>query len=551
MTPKFIFITGGVVSSLGKGIAAASIGALLKARGLNVTIQKLDPYINVDPGTMSPYQHGEVYVTDDGAETDLDLGHYERFTRTPMTRDNNVTTGQVYSSVIEKERRGDYLGATVQVVPHITDEIKARIRRLAERGKHDVVITEVGGTVGDIESLPFIEAIRQFPYDIGRQHCIYIHLTLVPYIRAAGEVKTKPTQHSVKTLREIGIQPELLICRTEVPFDHSVRDKIALFCNVERDSVIQMPDVSNIFEVPIVLHEQAMEEVLIKKLDLPAGFRRLEQWYGLVDRIKRIRKTVRVAVVGKYIQHQDAYKSIYESLNHAGWRHDHHVEVKRVESDQLTADNVAMELGDVDGILIPGGFGPRGIEGKIASARTAREAGIPFFGICLGMQCAVIEFARNVCGLSTANSTEFQEDSPEPVIDLMAEQKTISGLGGTMRLGAFPCVLDRDTISGRAYGRDQISERHRHRYEFNNRYRELFEERGMVLCGKSPDDGLVEVIELRNHPWFVGCQYHPEFNSGPHTPHPLFAGFIGAAIAHSASQAGQAPGEKKEAGASV
>jgi len=538
---KYIFVIGGVVSSLGKGIASASIGALLKARGLNVTNQKLDPYINVDPGTMSPFQHGEVYVTDDGAETDLDLGHYERFTRTRMSRDNNITTGQIYKSVIEKERRGDYLGATVQVVPHITDEIKGRILRLAERGKHQVVITEIGGTVGDIESLPFLEAIRQFPYDVGRENCLYIYLTLVPYIKAAGEVKTKPTQHAVKSLREIGINPDVLICRTEESLEQGVREKIGMFCNMERDAVFEMPDVGSIFEVPIVLHEQGIEEVLIKRLNLPAGSpRHMEQWYRLRDRINGLRRTVTIAVAGKYIEHQDAYKSIYESLNHAGISQDVRVEVRRVESEQITPESVEGLLGDVDGILVPGGFGSRGIEGKILAARFARERKIPYFGICLGMQVAVIEFARHVLGLAKANSTEFREDCEQPVIDLMSEQKAIRGLGGTMRLGAYPCDLTAGSKAREAYGKDRIEERHRHRYEFNNKYRDDVEKAGMVLSGKSPDGGLIEMMEITDHPWFVGCQFHPEFNSGPLDPHALFRAFVGAAMKRRVVDMGEA-----------
>jgi CTP synthase len=534
MGAKYIFVTGGVVSSLGKGIAAASIGALLKARGLRVANQKLDPYINVDPGTMNPYQHGEVYVTVDGAETDLDLGHYERFTGEPMSRGNNVTTGQIYQRVIEKERRGDYLGATVQVVPHITDEIKARVRRLGETGDRDVIITEVGGTVGDIESLPFLEAIRQFPYDVGRANCLFVHVTLVPYIRAAGEVKTKPTQHSVRTLREIGIQPDILICRSEDPFNHGARGKIAMFCNVEPEAVFEMPDVKSIFEVPLVLRSQNVEEVVAKRLDLKlapedrGGSPSVEDWRRLGERIRSLKQTLPIALVGKYIEHQDAYKSVGEALRHAGYKLGVKVDIQGVESESLTPENVGDILGNLGGILVPGGFGSRGIEGKIAAARFARENGIPYFGVCLGMQCAAIEFARHVCGLSKADSEEFREDGPDPIIALMAEQKAIRGLGGTMRLGSFPCALTPGSLAREAYGADQVLERHRHRYEFNNRYRALFEEKGMTFSGQSPDGGLVEIAEIRDHPWFLGCQFHPEFQSGPMSPHPLFLSFVGA-----------------------
>ena len=538
---KFILITGGVVSSLGKGITAASIAALLKARGLRVTIQKLDPYINVDPGTMSPYQHGEVFVTKDGAETDLDLGHYERFLGDPMLRINNVTTGQIYDRVIRKERQGEYLGGTVQVVPHITDEIKAHIRRCAEAHKADVVITEIGGTVGDIESLPFLEAIRQLPYDVGRSRCVFIHVTLVPTLHAAGEIKTKPTQHSVKTLREIGISPDIVVCRVEREFDTSVRDKIAMFCSVEKDCVFQAPDVPSIFEVPMVLHEQGIEEVLIKKLDLPASRQDLRPWYDLRNRIRKLDREVSIALCGKYTELRDSYKSVNEALEHAGIHFGHKTIIRSIDSETVTAQNAAAIFAEVDGLLIPGGFGSRGIEGKIAAARHARESGLPFFGICLGMQCALIEYARHACGLTKANSTEFREDTPEPVIDIMAEQKTISALGGTMRLGAFPCRVKEGSKAHKAYGTLEVMERHRHRYEVNNSFRPMLEEHGVVFCGTSPDGGLVEMIELRDHPWYVGCQFHPEFQSQPMKPHPLFREFVRAAIDHKRLKAPAAP----------
>jgi len=527
---RFIFVTGGVVSSLGKGIAGASIAALLKARGLRVTIQKLDPYINVDPGTMSPYQHGEVFVTQDGAETDLDLGHYERFLGEPMLRINNITTGQIYDRVIRKERKGEYLGATVQVVPHITDEIKAHIRGCATAHKADVVITEIGGTVGDIESLPFLEAIRQLPYDIGRENCVFVHVTLVPTMRAAGEIKTKPTQHSVKVLREIGISPDILICRVEKEFDHSVRDKIAMFCSVERDCVFQAPDVPNIYEVPLVLHEQGIEEILIKKLDLPVSRHDLKEWKDLRTRIRSIDRKVTIALCGKYVELRDAYKSVNEALEHAGIHWGHKVEIRSIDTETITQENAAEILGGMDGILIPGGFGSRGIEGKITATRYAREHDVPYFGICLGMQCAIIEFSRHVAGLTRANSTEFREDCPEPVIDIMAEQKNINALGGTMRLGSYPCRLREGSKARAAYGSPEIQERHRHRYEVNNQFRALLEEHGMVFSGTSPDGGLVEMVELPDHPWYVGCQFHPEFQSRPLKPHPLFREFVKASI---------------------
>ncbi len=524
---KFIFMTGGVVSSLGKGIASSSLACLLEAHGFKVSLQKLDPYLNVDPGTMSPFQHGEVYVTDDGAETDLDLGHYERFTTAQMGQANNVTTGSVYSSVIGKERRGDYLGATVQIIPHITDEIKSRIFRLADLEPKDVIISEIGGTVGDIESLPFLEALRQFPYDIGRENCLFIHLVLVPYLKAAAEVKTKPAQHSVKALREIGIQPDMLICRTERPFDDSIRGKIAMFCNVEPEAVFQGVDLDDIYKVPLAYHEQRLDEVAIKKLGLRRGPAGLSRWVELVESLATVKDEVRIAVVGKYIHLQDAYKSIYEAIRHGGIANDVKVDIRRIDSEKLTPDNLDEIFGDVHGILIPGGFGTRGVEGKILAAHYARENKVPYFGICLGMQVAVVEFARNVCHLNGANSAEIDDAAPHLVIDLLATQKAISGMGGTMRLGAYTCSVKPGTHTEKAYGTTQISERHRHRYEFNNKYRQVFQEHGMTLAGTTLDKKLVEIVEAPDHPWFVACQFHPEFKSRPVNAHPLFREFIG------------------------
>ena len=529
---KHIFVTGGVVSSLGKGLTSASIGLLLERRGLRVRMQKLDPYINVDPGTMSPYQHGEVYVLDDGSETDLDLGHYERFTSGPLSRESNYTTGQIYLKVIEKERRGEYLGRTVQVVPHVTDEIKAAVRNLA-RPDVDVVITELGGTVGDIEGLPFLEAIRQIPLDVGKENCLFIHLTLVPYLKAAREAKTKPTQHSVGQLRQIGIQPDILIVRTERALGRDNAEKIALFCNVEKRAVIEEVDKEfSIYEVPMGLVEHKLDQLIIEKLGLQAGQLQMDDWRELMSSIRNPDHEVRIAVVGKYIEHRDAYKSIYESLDHAGFAHSARVLVKRVEAEDLDEQGPELLLRGVDGILVPGGFGMRGIEGKIKAARFARENEIPYFGICLGMQTAVIEFARNVLRLQRANSTEFAADTPDPVICLLEEQKGITAKGGTMRLGAQPCIFDPESRSARAYGSTEIMERHRHRYEFNAAYREQFENAGMQLVGKSPNGELVEVIEIPDHPWFVAVQYHPEFKSKPGAAHPLFAGFIESAIQH-------------------
>ena len=528
---KHIFVTGGVVSSLGKGLTCASIGLLLERRGLRVRLQKFDPYINVDPGTMSPYQHGEVYVLDDGAETDLDLGHYERFTHAPLTADCNFTTGKIYLSVIQKEREGrHYEGKTVQVIPHVTDEIKGAIRKLAD-GDVDVVITEIGGTVGDIEGLPFLEAIRQFALDVGRQNCVYIHLTLVPYLRAAGELKTKPTQHSVGALRQIGIQPDILICRTEHPISSEDKDKIALFCNVDRRAVIEERDKQiSIYEVPLSLAEHGLDEILVQRLGLQASTLDLADWSEMVDRITHPEHEVRVAVVGKYVRHRDAYKSVYESLDHAGIPHRARVVVDRVEAEEVGAQGAEAALEGADGILVPGGFGMRGIEGKIEAIRYARTRQIPYLGICLGMQCAVIEFARDVLGLEDANSTEFDRSTRHPVIALLEEQVGVQQRGGTMRLGSWPCVLTPRSRAWQAYGQELVRERHRHRYELNNAYRRAFEERGLLASGTSPDDGIVEIVELKDHPWFVAVQFHPEFQSKPTRPHPLFREFIAAAL---------------------
>lgn len=527
---KHIFVTGGVVSSLGKGLTSASIGLLLERRGLRVRMQKLDPYINVDPGTMSPYQHGEVYVLDDGSETDLDLGHYERFTKGPLSRKSNFTTGRIYSTVIEKERRGEYLGATVQVVPHVTNEIKASIRQLASDDV-DVVITELGGTVGDIEGLPFLEAIRQIPLDIGKENCLFIHLTLVPYLKAAREAKTKPTQHSVGQLRQIGIQPDILVVRSERSLGRENAEKIALFCNVEKDAVIEEVDKEiSIYEVPLSLAENKLDELIIRKLGLKQGELQLDDWRELMHRVRNPQHEVTVAVVGKYIDHRDAYKSIYESLSHAGFHHSTRVLIKRLEAEECEGHELEQLLGSVHGILVPGGFGYRGIEGKIKVVQFARERGIPYFGICLGMQCAVIEYARNVLKLPEANSTEFAEDTPDPVICMLEEQKTITDKGGTMRLGAQDCLLAAESKAFAAYGETLISERHRHRYEFNPAYRERLIAAGMQPTGTSPNGHLVEIVEIPSHPWFVAVQYHPEFKSSPLTPHPLFRDFIGAAL---------------------
>jgi CTP synthase len=526
---KYIFVTGGVVSSLGKGIAAASLGRLLVERGLSVTMQKFDPYINVDPGTMSPFQHGEVFVTDDGAETDLDLGHYERFIDRSLSRQNNVTTGWIYQTVINKERRGEYLGSTVQVIPHITDEIKNAIRRTAPG--HDVVITEIGGTVGDIESLPFLEAIRQFRQEVGRDNALFIHLTLVPYIAAAGELKTKPTQHSVRDLMEIGIQPDILICRSEQPLAVEIKRKIALFCNVDFGCVIESPDVKSIYEIPVRFFEQGLDREVCQRLRLETKEPDLQGWKQMTERILHPSKRVRIAVVGKYTDLRDAYKSVQEALIHGGIPNDAKVEIQWIASDQFTDQAAAGRLlSTYDGLLIPGGFGERGIGGMVEAIRWARENDLPFFGICLGLQVAIIEFARNVCRLPDTNSTEFEPNCETPVISLMHSQRDISDLGGTMRLGAYAARLRPGSRAAQAYGSTEISERHRHRWEVSNAYRDVLAEFGLRLSGQSPDGGLVEVIELPDHAWFIGCQFHPELKSRPTRPHPLFAGFIAAAL---------------------
>jgi CTP synthase len=528
---KHIFVTGGVVSSLGKGLTCASIGMLLEHRSLRVRLQKFDPYINVDPGTMSPYQHGEVYVLDDGSETDLDLGHYERFTNAPLSRECNYTTGKIYRSVIEKERKGDYLGRTVQVIPHVTDEIKAAVRQLAGEDV-DVVITEIGGTVGDIEGLPFLEAIRQFALDIGKQNCLYIHLTLIPYLKAAGEAKTKPTQHSVGQLREIGIQPDILICRTEREMTRDMAEKIALFCNVEPRAVIEERDKElSIYEVPLSFVENKLDHLIVEKLGLRAKALEIGDWRELLQRIKNPASEVSIAVVGKYMKHHDAYKSVFEALDHAGISLSTRVLVRRVEAEDLEHEGAERILSGVDGLLVPGGFGYRGIPGKIEGIRYARERAVPFFGICLGLQCAVIEFARNVLCLKDAHTTEVEPNCPHPVVCLLDEQYHITSMGGTMRLGAYPCALLPDSRAHRAYGSLVINERHRHRYEFNNRYRQQFQERGLVFSGTSPNGQLVEAIELANHPWFLAVQCHPEFKSKPTRAHPLFRAFVQASMA--------------------
>ena len=531
---KFIFVTGGVVSSLGKGIAASSLGMLLKARGLRVTIMKFDPYINVDPGTMNPFQHGEVYVTEDGAETDLDLGHYERFLNENMTRQNNTTTGQVYYEVISRERRGDYLGATVQVIPHITDEIKKRLWILAKSGRYDVIIVEVGGTVGDIEGLPFLEAIRQFKHDVGRRNAINIHLTLIPFIKAAGEIKTKPTQHSVKTLLEIGVQPDILICRTEKPISKELREKIALFCNVEVGSVIEGRDVQSIYEVPLMYEKESLPENVIEKLNLKCGKPNLKQWIRFVNKLKKPSGKVRIAICGKYIELKDAYKSISEAFVHAGAENDVEVQLDWIRAEDVEDYGAEKYLNGAKGLLIPWGFGNRGIEGKIDAIKFARENKIPFFGICLGLQCAVIEFARNRCGMKDANSTEFRK-TKHNVIDMMLEQKNIRNLGGTMRLGAYPCTIQKGSRAYTAYRKDLVTERHRHRFEVNNKFRKKLAENGMIFSGMYINNDLVEIIELPDHPWFVAVQFHPELKSRPIAPHPLFVGFVKAVKENSMS----------------
>jgi len=527
-TTKFIFVTGGVVSSLGKGIAAASLGRLLVARGLRVTMMKFDPYLNVDPGTMSPFQHGEVYVTDDGAETDLDLGHYERFIDRSLSQANNVTTGRIYLNVITKERRGEYLGSTVQVIPHITDEIKSAMRRVAP--ENDVVIVEIGGTVGDIESQPFLEAIRQFRHDVGRENAIFVHLTLIPYIAAAGELKTKPTQHSVRELMEIGIQPDILIVRTERPVSDEIKRKIALFCNVEFGAVIESPDVSTIYEIPLAFREQGLDDKVLQKFGMERPAPDLAQWKDLVQRIVAPSERVKIAVVGKYTDFVDSYKSVQEALIHGGIANDVGVDINWISSDNFIDARAAADiLGRHDGLLVPGGFGVRGVEGMVDAIQHAREHAVPFFGICLGMQTAIIEFARNVCGLDDSHSSEFSPECDNPVISLMESQQHVTDMGGTMRLGAYPCRLARGSRAAEVYGVAEVSERHRHRYEVSNAYRDLFVQHGLRLSGLSPDGQLVEMIELPDHPWFVGCQFHPELQSRPTRPHPLFAGFIAAA----------------------
>lgn len=527
---KYIFVTGGVVSSIGKGIVAASLGKLLKERGLNVTIQKFDPYINVDPGTMSPYQHGEVFVTDDGTETDLDLGHYERFIDIRLNQYSNLTTGKIYSSVIQKERKGEYLGGTVQVIPHITDEIKDKIVRAGESTGSDIVITEVGGTVGDIESLPFLEALRQMRKDAGSDNVLYIHVTLVPYLKASGELKTKPTQHSVKELRSLGIQPNLLVVRTEEDLPQSVKSKLASFCDVEEEDIIENQDVNSIYEIPLLLKEQKMDDNILRKLNIEAPQADMAHWEHLVDNITHLEDTVRIAVVGKYVELPDAYLSVVESLKHAGYQTKHKIDIDWVNSEEVTTENVASRLKDADGILVPGGFGHRGLEGKIAAIQFARENKVPFLGICLGMQLASIEFARNVAGLKNAHSTETHPGAEHPIISLMADQDEQGDLGGTQRLGLYPCELKEGSLARSLYQKESVEERHRHRYEFKNDYRQMLEDKGMVFSGLSPDGRLVEVIELADHPYFIASQYHPEFLSRPNAPHPLFLGLIEASM---------------------
>src|SRR5437899_3353378 len=532
---KYIFVSGGVVSSLGKGLAAAALGTLLELRGLRVVFQKFDPYLNVDPGTMSPFQHGEVYVLNDGAETDLDLGHYERFTNCILSRHNNLTSGQVYESVINRERRGDYLGKTVQVIPHVTDQIKARIRELSDESKADVVITEIGGTTGDIEGLPFLEAIRQFILEVGAQNVVNVHVTLVPYIRAAGELKTKPTQQSIAKLREIGLQPQVLLCRTEHPLDAELRQKLSMFCNVSARGVIEARDVKHtIYEMPLMLNEEGLDDLVCELLQIDVPPPNLANWRKCVERVVSPKKQVKIAVVGKYIDLQDAYKSIYESLTHAAASEDCGIDLKLVEAESVQ-DGVNGQLKDVAGILIPGGFGERGVQGKIKAARFARENKVPYLGLCLGMQVATIEFARNVCGIKNANSTEFDKKAAEPVISLLEEQRGVRNKGGSMRLGTWPTQIAKNTLAERIYGGTDVMERHRHRYEFNMKYRDRMNEKGFVISGTSPDGTLAELIELRDHPYFIGCQYHPEFQSKPNKPHSLFKGFIQACLAYQAS----------------
>lgn len=526
---KYVFVTGGVMSSLGKGIAVASLGLLLESRGLSVAVQKLDPYINVDPGTMNPYEHGEVFVTDDGAETDLDLGHYQRFTNAELTRACNFTSGTVYHSVITKEREGRFLGKTVQVIPHITDEIKSRIKALGESDGKDVVIVEIGGTVGDIESLPFLEAVRQLRSELGRENAIFIHLTYVPYVSPSGEFKTKPTQHSVKELLKIGIQPDVLLCRTERQIPDAMKKKIALFCNVDLNSVISGRDADSVYEVPLILNAEGLDETVAAHLNIWTGRPRLARWRRMFESIGAISKTVTIAVVGKYVGHRDTYKSLHEALVHGGMANGCEVDIRYIDSEEVKTDRSSLLRG-AHGILVPGGFGERGYEGKIRAIGRARKRKIPFLGICLGMQMAVVEFSRNVCGMKRANSSEIDPNAPHPVIDFMGEQKGITEKGGTMRLGAYPCALEEGTRARASYGKARISERHRHRLEFNNRYRDKLLSSGLVISGRSPDSSLVEIVELKDHPWFVGCQFHPEFLSTPLCPHPLFRDFVAAAL---------------------
>jgi len=533
--PKYIFVTGGVVSSLGKGIASASIGRLLESKGLKITLIKCDPYINVDPGTMNPYQHGEVYVTDDGAETDLDLGHYERFTQAKLTKDNNITTGKIYFSVISKERKGDYLGKTVQIIPHITEEIKNSIKKVAYGRKIDVVIVEIGGTVGDIEGLPFLEAIRQLRLELGREYAVNIHVTLVPYIKTAGEIKTKPTQHSVGTLREIGIIPDIIVCRTEKHLTKEAKEKIALFCNVDSSAVIPALDVKSIYELPLNLKNEGLDRLIIKLLNLKCEDRDLSHWEDMVlSRLRSPSKQAQIAVVGKYITLQDAYKSIYEALVHGAIANDAELVIRKVDSEDIEKNGAKKYLEGVEGILVPGGFGNRGINGKIQAIQYARERKIPFFGICLGLQTAVIEFARNICGMKRANSTEFNKGTRYPVISLLEEQKKIHAKGATMRLGSYVCRIKKGTNAYKAYKKEKIFERHRHRYEFNNKYKKIMKEKGMFFPGIHPDGNLVEIIEFKNHPWFIACQFHPEFKSKPDKPHPLFSAFVKASLSKTA-----------------
>jgi len=531
MSTKYIFVTGGVVSGLGKGITAACLGRLLKARGKKVTIQKFDPYINMDPGTMSPYQHGEVFVTNDGSETDLDLGHYERFIDEKLNKYSNVTTGKIYWSVLNKERKGDYLGATVQVIPHITNMIKDCVYRVGNTGEHsDIVITEIGGTVGDIESLPFLEAIRQVVTDVGRENVLYIHVTLVPYLGMSGEMKTKPTQHSVKELRSIGIQPDIIVLRTEHPISEDMKYKISLFCSVEKDCVIQNLDAETLYQVPLMLEEEGLAKIVCRKLHMEDSEPDLTEWKAMVEKERSRDKKTKIALVGKYVELHDAYLSIVESLHHAGIYHGTVVDIDWINAETVTRENAHEILKDADGILVPGGFGDRGVEGKIEAVRYARENKVPYFGICLGMQCAVIEFARNIVGLEGANSSELAPNTKHPVIDIMPDQKDIEDMGGTMRLGAYPCKLKKDTNAHNAYKKDLIEERHRHRYEYNNEYRDLLTSKGLEITGVSPDDKLVEIVEIKDHPWFVGVQFHPEFLSRPNRPHALFVDFIAASL---------------------